>query len=146
MATRKAEPSPSAINLSVEETGTVIGVGRQKVYDFINEGSFLPEITSNDPVVAPLTSFILIGTVDHLGLSAGFVTMGPRQGHTRHNHPGAEEIIVVLSGTGEQMVEDEAGKPIVRNVGPGCTIYVPADRYHYTLNTGDVTVVPNSGW
>jgi len=72
------------------------------------------------------------------GLSAGFVTMGPRQGHTRHNHPGAEEIIVVLSGSGEQMVEDAAGRPIVRNVGPGCTIYVPADRYHYTVNTGDV--------
>jgi oxalate decarboxylase/phosphoglucose isomerase-like protein (cupin superfamily) len=73
-----------------------------------------------------------------VGFSAGFVTMGPRQGHTRHNHPGAEEIIVVLSGSGEQMVEDDAGKPIVRTVGPGCTIYVPADRFHYTVNTGDV--------
>lgn len=71
------------------------------------------------------------------GFSAGFVTMGPRQGHTRHNHPGAEEIIVVLEGSGEQMVEDEKGMPIVRTVGPGCTIYVPADRYHYTVNTGD---------
>jgi oxalate decarboxylase/phosphoglucose isomerase-like protein (cupin superfamily) len=71
------------------------------------------------------------------GFSAGFVTMGPRQGHSRHNHPGAEEIIVVLSGSGEQMVEDERGRPIVREVGPGCTIYVPADRYHYTINTGD---------
>lgn len=70
------------------------------------------------------------------GFSAGFVTMGPRQGHTRHNHPGAEEIIVVLSGSGEQMVEDDDGNPIVRTVGPGCTIYVPADRYHYTVNTG----------
>lgn len=72
------------------------------------------------------------------GLSAGFVTMGPRQGHTRHNHPGAEEIIVVLSGTGEQMIEDENGSPIIRIVGPGCTIYVPASRFHYTVNTGDV--------
>jgi oxalate decarboxylase/phosphoglucose isomerase-like protein (cupin superfamily) len=71
------------------------------------------------------------------GLSGGFVTMRPRQGHTRHNHPGAEEIIVVLEGSGEQMVEDENGIPIVRTVGPGCTIYIPADRYHYTVNTSD---------
>jgi predicted TIM-barrel enzyme len=27
-------------------------------------------------------------------------------GHSRHNHPGAEEIIFVISGNGEQMVED----------------------------------------
>ena len=72
-----------------------------------------------------------------IGFSAGVVTMGPRQGHTRHNHPGAEEIIYVISGSGEQMVEDEHGAPIVRKVGPGCTIYVPSDRFHYTVNTGD---------
>jgi oxalate decarboxylase/phosphoglucose isomerase-like protein (cupin superfamily) len=69
--------------------------------------------------------------------SAGVVTMGPRQGHVRHNHPGAEEILFIISGTGEQMVEDENGVPIVRKVGPGCTIFIPADRYHSTLNTSD---------
>lgn len=72
------------------------------------------------------------------GLSTAVVMMNPRQGHDRHNHPGAEEIIYVLEGTGEQMVEDEAGNPIVRTVGPGTTIYVPASRYHSTVNTGDV--------
>lgn len=71
------------------------------------------------------------------GFSAGFVIMESRQGHARHNHPGAEEIIVVLEGFGEQMVEDENGIPIVRTVSPGCTIYVPAERYHYTVNLGD---------
>jgi len=59
------------------------------------------------------------------------------QGHARHNHPGAEEIIFVVSGTGEQMVEDENGNPVVQQVGPGCTIYVPESRFHSTLNTGD---------
>ena len=68
--------------------------------------------------------------------SGGVVDLPSGQGHTRHNHPGAEEIIFVISGTGEQMVEDEAGNPIVKQVGPGCTIYVPESRFHSTLNTG----------
>jgi oxalate decarboxylase/phosphoglucose isomerase-like protein (cupin superfamily) len=68
--------------------------------------------------------------------SGGVVDLPPGQGHTRHNHPGAEEIIFVISGTGEQMVEDEAGNPVTEEVGPGCTIYVPESRFHSTLNTG----------
>ncbi len=69
--------------------------------------------------------------------SGGVVDLAQGQGHSRHNHPGAEEIIFVISGNGEQMVEDEAGNPVVKKVGPGCTIYVPESRYHSTLNTGD---------
>jgi len=69
--------------------------------------------------------------------SGGVVDLGAGQGHARHNHPGAEEIIFVISGSGEQMVEDEDGNPIVQTVGPGCTIYVPESRFHSTLNTGD---------
>jgi oxalate decarboxylase/phosphoglucose isomerase-like protein (cupin superfamily) len=69
--------------------------------------------------------------------SGGVVDVKPGQGHARHNHPGAEEIIFVISGTGEQMVEDENGTPVTRNVGPGTTVYVPESRYHSTLNTGE---------
>ena len=69
--------------------------------------------------------------------SGGVVDVGVGQGHARHNHPGAEEIIFVISGTGEQMVEDEHGSPVIREVGPGCTIYVPESRFHATLNTGE---------
>jgi oxalate decarboxylase/phosphoglucose isomerase-like protein (cupin superfamily) len=68
--------------------------------------------------------------------SGGIVTVLPGGGHARHNHPGAEEIILVLSGSGEQMVEDEGGTPVTEQVGPGCTIYVPESRFHSTLNTG----------
>ncbi|MEX0405951.1 cupin domain-containing protein [Aquibium sp. LZ166] len=68
--------------------------------------------------------------------SGGVVDLPSGQGHTRHNHPGAEEIIFVISGRGEQMVEDENGNPITQEVGPGCTIYVPESRFHSTLNTG----------
>ena len=68
--------------------------------------------------------------------SGGVVDLPPGQGHARHNHPGAEEIIFVISGDGEQMIEDEMGNPIVRQVGPGCTCYIPESRFHSTLNTG----------
>lgn len=69
--------------------------------------------------------------------SAGVVDLPAGQGHSRHNHPGSEEIIFVISGNGEQMVEDEAGNPVTKKVSAGCTIYVPESRFHATLNTGD---------
>jgi len=69
--------------------------------------------------------------------SAGVVFVPPGQGHTRHNHPGAEEIIFIIKGSGEQMVEDEAGNPVTREVGPGCTVFIPESRFHSTQNTGD---------
>lgn len=69
--------------------------------------------------------------------SAGVVFVPPGQGHTRHNHPGAEEIIFIIKGSGEQMVEDEDGNPVTREVGPGCTVFIPESRFHSTQNTGD---------
>ena len=68
--------------------------------------------------------------------SGGVVDLPSGKGHSRHNHPGSEEIIFVISGTGEQMVEDEGGNPVVQRVGPGCTVFVPDSRFHSTLNTG----------
>lgn len=68
--------------------------------------------------------------------SGGVVDLPSGKGHSRHNHPGSEEIIFVISGNGEQMVEDEEGNPVVRQVGPGCTIFIPDSRFHSTLNTG----------
>ena len=72
-----------------------------------------------------------------VGFSAGIVVMDKGGGHGRHNHPGAEEIIHVISGEGEQMVEDSDGRPIVQKILPGASVYVPASRYHATANTGD---------
>jgi oxalate decarboxylase/phosphoglucose isomerase-like protein (cupin superfamily) len=68
--------------------------------------------------------------------SGGVVDLPSGKGHARHNHPGSEEIIFVISGDGEQMVEDEAGTPLVAKVRPGCTIFVPDGHFHSTLNTG----------
>src|SRR5262245_4541154 len=41
--------------------------------------------------------------------TAGIVLLAPGKGHTRHNHPGVEEILYVVAGTGIEMVEDEQG-------------------------------------
>lgn len=64
--------------------------------------------------------------------SFGMVILEPGKGHERHNHPNAEEIIFVMSGEGEQMVDDE---PAV-GIRPGASIYIPEGVYHSTLNTG----------
>ena len=68
--------------------------------------------------------------------SAAIVTVRPGQGHARHNHPGSEEIIFILTGEGEQMVEDEDGKPHTEIVRAGCSVFIPESRFHSTLNTG----------
>lgn len=63
--------------------------------------------------------------------SAGVVILRPGKGHTRHNHPGVEEILYVVSGVGEQMVADER-----QPVAPGDLIHIPPDVDHETVNTG----------
>jgi oxalate decarboxylase/phosphoglucose isomerase-like protein (cupin superfamily) len=66
------------------------------------------------------------------GITFGEVVLLPGKGHDRHNHPEAEEILYVLSGEGEQMLDD--GEPF--RVSPGETIYVPTAVFHSTHNTG----------
>jgi oxalate decarboxylase/phosphoglucose isomerase-like protein (cupin superfamily) len=66
------------------------------------------------------------------GITFGEVVLQPGRGHDRHIHPESEEILYVLSGEGEQMIDD--GKPF--DVKPGDTIYVPTGVFHSTRNTG----------
>ncbi len=65
-------------------------------------------------------------------ITFGEVVLLPGQGHVRHNHPTSEEILYVLSGVGEQMVDD--APPFV--VRPGDTIYIPTAIFHSTVNKG----------
>ena len=67
--------------------------------------------------------------------SAGIVVLNQGKGHTRHNHPGCEEILYVISGEGFQVVELESGI-VERKVGPGILIHIPPYVYHSTVNTG----------
>ena len=65
-------------------------------------------------------------------ITFGQVVLLPGEGHTRHNHPLSEEILYILSGTGEQMVDDKPPFP----VRAGDTIYIPTAICHSTINTG----------
>jgi oxalate decarboxylase/phosphoglucose isomerase-like protein (cupin superfamily) len=71
-------------------------------------------------------------TNEDAGLTFGEVVLLPGKGHDRHNHPESEEVLYVLSGEGEQMVND--GEPF--QVKPGDAIYVPVGVFHSTRNTG----------
>lgn len=72
--------------------------------------------------------------------TAGVVILEPGKGHTRHNHPGVEEILYIISGEGEQMVEVPDGKggmqPTRQKVTAGVLVHIPPDVYHETINTG----------
>jgi quercetin dioxygenase-like cupin family protein len=64
--------------------------------------------------------------------SFGMVVLAPGKGHDSHDHPGVEEIIFVMSGEGEQMVDNQP--PV--HVRAGASIHIPADVVHSTVNTG----------
>ena len=63
----------------------------------------------------------------------GVVLLQPGKGHVRHNHPGTEEILYVVSGQGRQMIDidGEVWEPI----SAGDTIHIPADIFHATINS-----------
>jgi oxalate decarboxylase/phosphoglucose isomerase-like protein (cupin superfamily) len=63
--------------------------------------------------------------------SMGIVLLDPGKEHAMHNHLGVEEILYIISGEGEQTVEDEH-----RKVGPGTLIHIPPGVFHATINSG----------
>lgn len=67
--------------------------------------------------------------------AGGVVILDPGKGHARHNHPGSEEILYVISGEGDQMVEDEEGNPMYRHVRAGDMVFIPTGVFHSTVNT-----------
>jgi oxalate decarboxylase/phosphoglucose isomerase-like protein (cupin superfamily) len=90
-----------------------------------------------DPAVLPTMSFgwgvikpLVTGVSDNVSLM--HVVLLPGQGHERHNHPDADEILYVLAGTGEQMVDDTT----TFEVRPGHTVWIPKAAFHSTVNTG----------
>jgi oxalate decarboxylase/phosphoglucose isomerase-like protein (cupin superfamily) len=76
--------------------------------------------------------FVTPEATEGAAITFGEVVLLPGRGHDRHNHPESEEILYVLSGEGEQMLDD--GGPF--QVKPGDTIYVPTGVFHSTRNSG----------
>jgi oxalate decarboxylase/phosphoglucose isomerase-like protein (cupin superfamily) len=90
-----------------------------------------------DPASLPTMSFdwgvikpLVAGVSDNVSLM--HVVLLPGQGHERHNHPDADEILYVLGGAGEQMVDDTT----TFDVRPGHTVWIPKGQFHSTVNTG----------
>ena len=69
-------------------------------------------------------------------MSAVTLFFEPGQGHARHNHPESEQFIFVISGQGEQMVEDQDGQPVIEPLSAGSLVSIPKGAYHSTFNTG----------
>jgi oxalate decarboxylase/phosphoglucose isomerase-like protein (cupin superfamily) len=79
--------------------------------------------------------FVTPDSVEGAGLTFGEVVLMPGRGHDRHNHPESEEILYVLSGKGEQMLE-HGDRDMWFPVKAGDTIYVRQAQYHSTVNRG----------
>ena len=64
--------------------------------------------------------------------SFGHVVLTPGKAHDDHTHPGVEEIIYVLSGEGEQMIDHN--EPVT--VREGDCIFIKPGVPHSTRNIG----------
>jgi oxalate decarboxylase/phosphoglucose isomerase-like protein (cupin superfamily) len=78
--------------------------------------------------------FVTPDDTEGANLTFGEVVLLPGKGHDRHNHPESEEILYVLAGEGEQMLDD--GGENTFPIKAGDTIYVPTAMFHSTVNTG----------
>jgi len=89
----------------------------------------LPTMTFDWGVIKPLVS---TDNTDDPAVSMMHVILLPGKGHERHNHEGSDEILYILAGEGDQMVDD--GEPFA--VRPGQTVFIPKGAFHSTVNTG----------
>lgn len=60
----------------------------------------------------------------------------PGQGHARHNHAHSEQLIFMVAGKAEMMIEYEPGKPKTRTISAGELVVIPRGAYHSTFNIG----------
>ena len=89
----------------------------------------LPTMSFDWGVIKPLVS---TDNTEGPDVSLMHVVLLPGQGHERHNHPDSDEILYILSGQGEQMVDDSDTFP----VAAGHTVWIPKGQFHSTVNTG----------
>lgn len=69
-------------------------------------------------------------------VSAVSIYFEPGRGHARHNHPGSEQLIFLVAGEAQMMIEFEEGKPEYRTIRAGDLASIPQGAYHSTFNTG----------
>ncbi len=89
----------------------------------------LPTMTFDWGVIKPL---VARANTENPAMSVLHVVLLPGKGHARHNHPDADEVLYVLSGQGEQMVDDGTPFPVTA----GQAVFIPTAAFHSTINTG----------
>jgi oxalate decarboxylase/phosphoglucose isomerase-like protein (cupin superfamily) len=89
----------------------------------------LPTMSFDWGVIKPLVSS---DNTEDPDVSLMHVVLLPGQGHERHNHPDSDEILYILSGQGEQMVDDSQTFP----VSAGQAVWIPKGQFHSIVNTG----------
>ena len=95
---------------------------------FVDPAS-LPTMTFDWGVIKPL---VAADNTDGTEVSMMHVILLPGKGHDRHNHPESDEILYILAGHGEQMVDDSD----TFGVGPGQAVFIPKGAFHSTVNVG----------
>ena len=96
----------------------------------------LPTYSFGWGVIKPLVSQDNVEETPDVSLM--HVVLLPGQGHERHNHPDADEVLYVLAGAGDQMVDD--GEPFAVRPGAGDLDpqgAVPLDGEHGVGADGD---------
>lgn len=73
-------------------------------------------------------------------MATGYIVVEPGQGHGRHNHEGCEEILYILEGRAVQTIDLPDGQ-VKKEMAAGELVYVPADVFHSTINTGEGRLV-----
>src|SRR3712207_1407125 len=89
----------------------------------------LPTMTFGWGVIKPL---VATDNTERPELSLMHVVLLPGRGHERHNHPDSDEILYILAGEAEQMVDDAHTFP----VRAGQAVFIPKGAFHSTINTG----------
>ena len=73
---------------------------------------------------------------DVKNLSAVSIYFDPGQGHSRHRHPDSEQLIFMIAGEAEMMIEFEEGQPRTQTIRGGDLVSIPKGAYHSTFNLG----------
>jgi oxalate decarboxylase/phosphoglucose isomerase-like protein (cupin superfamily) len=74
--------------------------------------------------------FVSPVTIEGAANSQGEVIINPNRGHDVHQHDGADELLYVISGAGEQTVGAEKFP-----IAEGDMVYIPRATPHSTFNS-----------
>ena len=69
-------------------------------------------------------------------MSAVSIYFDPGQGHARHQHLDADQLIFIISGEAEMMIEFIEGEPQYQTVRAGDLVTIPKKAFHSTMNNG----------